>query len=65
MSERKETRLKLELSEHNAFWWFIKDLGGYLGKEIDLDGHTKALLNVYKHRMKEVEKGKYKQGKLL
>lgn len=65
MDNIRRTRLKLELSECNAFWWFIKDLGEYVGPEISLEEHTKALLKVYKARMKEAEKGKYKQGKLL
>lgn len=59
--ERK--KVKLDLMEHRAFWWFIEDLQNLKGPESDIKGLVITLKKLYEQSTKVSEK-KYKQGNI-
>ena len=57
-------KAKLDLFNHRAFWWFIKDLQDKKGTESDIINITKSIELIYKSQIKS-DKGKFKQGKIF
>lgn len=67
MSREEEIlKAKKSLFEHRAFWWVMEDLSLMKGVECETMQSIKALENIYKRNLQEIEQQnqEFKQGVL-